>query len=151
MFNNIISSNICLNIIFIISEFMEKSQSIGKEGKTLLLNRIIEFQQSTGLKLMVRNINTYWYVFLFMAAANSLTGGVRFSLWVFKHVGWNPIQWSNLWINVGNSVSPLCGYSLIAYFSNTFYVNEILLWQIFMETSYVYWKIYFILVRHRID
>ena len=34
-------------------EFLERDQLSGKEGKTLLLNRIIEFQQSTGRKLMV--------------------------------------------------------------------------------------------------
>ena len=32
---------------------MEKPQHIGREGKVLLLCRIIEFQQTTGLKLMV--------------------------------------------------------------------------------------------------
>nr|CAH0102881.1 unnamed protein product [Daphnia galeata] len=34
-------------------EFMEKRQNQGREEKTLLLNRIIEFQESTGRKLMV--------------------------------------------------------------------------------------------------
>jgi len=33
-------------------EFIEKDQMFGKPGKELLLNRIIEFQQSTGRKLM---------------------------------------------------------------------------------------------------
>ena len=32
---------------------MEKRQNQGREEKTLLLNRIIEFQESTGRKLMV--------------------------------------------------------------------------------------------------
>ena len=32
---------------------MERPQTDGKEGKELLLNRIIEFQQATGRKLMV--------------------------------------------------------------------------------------------------
>ena len=35
------------------TEFIEKDQMFGKPGKELLLNRIIEFQQSTGRKLMV--------------------------------------------------------------------------------------------------
>ena len=34
-------------------EFLEKSQLVGKESKERFLIRIIEFQQSTGIKLMV--------------------------------------------------------------------------------------------------
>lgn len=34
-------------------ELLEKPQTEGKEGKTLILDRIVEFQQSTGIKLMV--------------------------------------------------------------------------------------------------
>ncbi len=34
-------------------EFMERPQVHGREGKTLLLQRILEFQQNTGRKLMV--------------------------------------------------------------------------------------------------
>ncbi len=40
-------------------EFLEKSQLVGKEAKVFLLNQIIEFQQSTGRKLMVRWIIVY--------------------------------------------------------------------------------------------
>ena len=34
-------------------EFLEKPQHLGREGKEMLLNMIIEFQQTTGRKLIV--------------------------------------------------------------------------------------------------
>ncbi|EFX69734.1 hypothetical protein DAPPUDRAFT_300700 [Daphnia pulex] len=57
-------------------EFMERPQVHGREGKTLLLQRILEFQQNTGRKLMV----VYDFLSLYLLTWD----GIQFSDQIFQ-------------------------------------------------------------------